>query len=110
MRWVMLRTGWRWIEQPDDGGAQLQPSYEWFVYSEAIPVLPFSPTFENPYPLFSGRTLRNGAETAADKQNRLEVERSQRGAPGNFEFGIYGYSIQNSASNSTFEEARQRGL
>src|SRR5690349_4191651 len=39
-RWlvqVLKDTLARWIEQPDDGGAQLQPSYEWFVYSEAIP-------------------------------------------------------------------------
>jgi hypothetical protein len=75
---VLRDTLARWIEQPDHGGSQLQPGYEWFVYAESIPIAPFAPTFDNPYLLFNGRTPRPELTTNIEGPERKAIARSQR--------------------------------
>ena len=51
---VLRDTLAHWVESPQDGGSQLRPGFEWFSYRAEIPVRPFSPVFDNPYPRLIG--------------------------------------------------------
>ena len=75
---VLRDTLKRWLEQPAHGGCRLQPGYQWFMYGEQIPVSPFAPTFDQPYPLSNGYFVPESIITDLDRQKRVEITQSQR--------------------------------
>jgi hypothetical protein len=78
---VIRDTLRQWLDHPEHPGSQLRDGYRWFIYAEEIPLRPFSPTFDRPYPLFSGQTPRQESITEIDPQKHQEICASQQIEP-----------------------------